>query len=354
MVEREDYNDDSWKKIELNKEKSQDYFVLKPGLNCGTIHFNNYAHAKNRDYLNYHQIGMVISLIRGQLEFELELSEMRIKHLQIPIDDDDQSNMLVYLDRTYCIIQDQISAGINVLVHCVSCVSRAPTFAVAFIIRQLKETKKLTWESSQKRYYNPIEFVNLRAAWQAVMQPNFLGQIALYWGRLYGCRGSVITMRKWLDSKLADYYCEHNQNQDYVDLCTKMIVDSAPLIYGDHQSRIKCQKCRELVVNSNDVSYLEDIQCFSVSVISDYIKPYLDNIHGQGVLECANCFYKLGHYNWNNPSKHKDEVFFPQTFDSKFQVTYKSTFHLNLNRIDFDSNLPQLFLTNLTPTTNSD
>lgn len=336
-----------------NEDKDKHFFVFQPDPYGGKVVFNNLAFAKDRGCLDRNKIGTVVSLIRGELDFEF-LEGMQVEHHQVPIDDDDQANMLVYLDRTYRLVRDRMLAGINVLVHCVSCVSRAPAFAVAFVARYLREERRVTWPLAQSSEHNPFLFVYRQSALSAASHNNFIVQLALYWGKLFGCRDSVIAMRKWLESKLVDNYArQRNEDKDYVRLCTKMIIDSGPVIYGDHRSSIKCQKCRTVVVASKDVIYLDDLHCFSVSVLSDFVRPHLPRPFGQGSIECAKCSHKLGHYNWDVPAQHKDEIFFPRTFDWKFEVSYTSIFHLNLNRIDFDPKLRHLFLTNLIPSIGS-
>ncbi|KAI8969586.1 phosphatases II [Trametes punicea] len=80
-----------------------------------------------------------------------------IQHLCVPVDDKDDANLLDYLDAAVEWVDDALTEGGRVLVHCVWGMSRSPSIAIAYLIatRCMSLNEALQLARTRRRVVRP-------------------------------------------------------------------------------------------------------------------------------------------------------------------------------------------------------
>jgi len=91
-----------------------------------------------------------------------------VDYIQIPIEDDEYTNIVKYFNYTYNLIDNKLKKGKKVLVYCQAGVSRSPTIVIAYLMKKLN--------------INLTEAYELVLSKRSIVKPNsgFYFQLKLY------------------------------------------------------------------------------------------------------------------------------------------------------------------------------
>lgn len=115
-----------------------------PGLYLGGIHDAfNVSLPKNTTVIN--------------MAAEVAMTPYAAKYIHIPTKDYNQENISQYFETTFNYIENELSKGNNVLVHCAAGVSRSATIVVAYLIKKYKWSynKALDFVKAKRPCINP-------------------------------------------------------------------------------------------------------------------------------------------------------------------------------------------------------
>jgi dual specificity MAP kinase phosphatase len=141
------------------KEECPSPQEIIPGLFLGSFKI-----AKNLNKIQELEIKGIINVTMDKLEYH----NIDINYLQIPINDNFDVNIIDYFLEAHKFIDEHLSRGENVLVHCQAGVSRSATIVISYIMKITK-----------KSYIDSIDIVRKK---RNKIDPNlsFISQLLLY------------------------------------------------------------------------------------------------------------------------------------------------------------------------------
>lgn len=109
--------------------------IIPNEKNLGAIYIGNLLCAENIELLQKNKITSVISCLNNsKITYDESIIE---EHYMIPIEDDENVEMLSLFENTFKIIED-VRRRCNVLVHCELGVSRSPSIVIAYLMKKKK------------------------------------------------------------------------------------------------------------------------------------------------------------------------------------------------------------------------
>ena len=85
---------------------------------------------KNSSELLSHEVRLVVSVAGGALQLPAGVEQVRLH-----VKDDNQDSLLPHLDEAVKLIDQHLSQGSTVVVHCQAGISRSPAVIMAYLIR---------------------------------------------------------------------------------------------------------------------------------------------------------------------------------------------------------------------------
>ena len=143
------------------------------------LFISNWFTSNNPNVLYNNQIKAVITLETLEKPNDIlnyqKLNNIEFLHIKIP--DDPNANIYQYFDLTYNFIENKISKGENVLVHCYAGVSRSATIVLNYILRNYYKNKLNIKMSDPYEVLNLI--LHLAQQRRPIINPNkgFLNQL---------------------------------------------------------------------------------------------------------------------------------------------------------------------------------
>ncbi|KAJ1969913.1 dual specificity phosphatase 12 [Dispira parvispora] len=119
------------------------------------LYLGSFTAAQDLNYLHRENITHIVSV----LETHSDWYSMHCTYLWVNLDDGQQENIVRFFPATYDFIDNAISNGGNVLVHCYQGRSRSPTIVIAYLMRRLKLGWKKAGELVRKK--RPIVYPNI-------------------------------------------------------------------------------------------------------------------------------------------------------------------------------------------------
>ena len=116
--------------------------------------------AQNRDILLSNNIHYVINMANNPTY--IKFTEDDITYMDIKIDDSNRENISMYFEPTYNFIENGLSHGSNVLVHCQAGISRSATIVIAYIMMKYNASYEAAIEfvRSKRNFIGPnIAFI---------------------------------------------------------------------------------------------------------------------------------------------------------------------------------------------------
>jgi dual specificity phosphatase 12 len=93
----------------------------------------------------------ILPLLQSIVNYEVELPKEDIKQLHVPLEDDEDSNLLQQLPTCIEFIATALEQGGNVLVHCNAGASRSAAVTIAYIMSSRKLGTEQVLEVIQKK-----------------------------------------------------------------------------------------------------------------------------------------------------------------------------------------------------------
>ena len=141
------------------------------------LFLSNWFTSNNPYVLNKNKIKAVVTLETMNKPDNILLYQKMngIQSLYIRLPDSPSANIYQYFDMTYDFINDKISRGENVLVHCYAGVSRSSAIVLNYILRTFYQNEKPK-ANPQEVLYLVLEFVQRK---RSIVNPNqgFLNQL---------------------------------------------------------------------------------------------------------------------------------------------------------------------------------
>ena len=141
------------------------------------LFLSNWFTSNNPNVLSRNKIKAVVTLETMNKPDNILLYQKMngIQSLYIRLPDSPSANIYQYFDMTYGFINDKISRGENVLVHCYAGISRSSTIVLNYILRTFYQNEKPKI-NPQEVLYSVLEFVQLK---RSIVNPNqgFLNQL---------------------------------------------------------------------------------------------------------------------------------------------------------------------------------
>ncbi|KAK9249424.1 protein-tyrosine phosphatase-like protein [Lipomyces tetrasporus] len=243
----------------------------------------------------------ILSALRGNIDSKLVSS---FKHMHIQVDDDDDEDMLQYFDQSNAFIDEALSSGGTILVHCIAGISRSATLVIAYIMQDRRISFEEAWSLVQEG--------------RPIVNPNdsFKEQLAIYEQDEFDVSASSPGYRRWKLKKAAE-------------LATASGTAPLPTIYSEEKAagnstvELRCKKCRCPLAQSSaiiphlppsassryDAGYKSKIGPSMVSVLAPscmhyfldpvrWMQPELENGDLDGKFDCPKCKTKIGSYRW--------------------------------------------------------
>ncbi|KAK9369537.1 dual specificity phosphatase [Lipomyces kononenkoae] len=243
----------------------------------------------------------VLSALRGSNFTKLVTS---FKHMQIHVDDDDDEDMLQYFNQSNAFIEEALSSGGKILVHCIAGISRSSTLVIAYIMRDRRISLEEAWSLVQQG--------------RPIVNPNdsFKEQLAIYEQDGFEVSESSPGYRRWKLKKQAE-------------LATAAGTAPSPKVYSEEKAagnstvELRCKKCRCPLAQSTAIvphlatsgsskyepSYHSKIGPSMVSVLAPscmhyfldpvrWMKDELERGELDGKFDCPKCQTKIGSYRW--------------------------------------------------------
>lgn len=274
------------------------------------IYIGNLISAKNEELLAKLKINAVLSVDIYPLPDEVikKLSH----YLHIKLKDDEKEDLLTNLERSCRFIEKCTDEKINLMIHCVAGLSRSPSILIGYLMKQNKLSYDQAFELVRKkrdRICCNDGFKRQLAIWYDMgcrlninYRPFRLQQLITLTSEVTACLMdisnpvSIANLKSSITGYLARFH-DNNQN-------------SGKIIF-------KCKKCRlflfhELNVLTNSPSsssvslnlssrdiYNNVINTNCGSIYTEPLKWMASEISAlSGILNCTNCFSRIGKFNW--------------------------------------------------------
>ena len=111
------------------------------------IYISSRRKAKNLEYLNKNKIKYIISISNPD-ERNISHSNIAVHHFKFK--DEEESDILQYINKVMKIINLAIEKKANILLHCGAGVSRSPALLVVYLIKQYE----LVFDDAYKMVYS--------------------------------------------------------------------------------------------------------------------------------------------------------------------------------------------------------
>ncbi|KAK9462349.1 protein-tyrosine phosphatase-like protein [Lipomyces oligophaga] len=240
-------------------------------------------------------ISHVLSAVNGKLDLS-QLPET--SHLHVDIEDDEDTDLLQHLEHALAFMDEAISSGGAVLVHCMAGVSRSASIVCAYIMRD----RQILFDEALElvRHARPIANPN----------DSFREQLAIFASDGYVVNEDSTGYRRW---KLKMQALES----------TAAGMAPIPMTYNTDTTdstsvELRCRKCRCPLASSGAV--ISHIPTSSTTTQAKYgpgmvsilpatcmhyfldpvrwMQPELERGELEGKLECPKCKTKVGSYRW--------------------------------------------------------
>ncbi|KAM3137850.1 hypothetical protein pb186bvf_010093 [Paramecium bursaria] len=136
----------------------------------GNLYLGNLDAAKDKQLLKNLNITNVLSICTE----EIMKFDKRINHLSIEIRDQLGSDISRIFEQSYTFIDNALSSGQNVLVHCAAGISRSATIVIAYIMKK----NKIFLQKAFKRVKDARPYIR--------PNPHFIKQLLDYERKIYG------------------------------------------------------------------------------------------------------------------------------------------------------------------------
>ena len=143
------------------------------------LFLSNWFTSNNSNVLYKNNIKAVITIETLEKPSDILLYQQMngIESMYITLPDSPSANIYQYLDNTYDFIENKISKGENVLVHCYAGISRSATIVLNYLLRSFYQNR------NNKNFTNPQEILqsvlNFVRQRRPIVNPNqgFLNQL---------------------------------------------------------------------------------------------------------------------------------------------------------------------------------
>ncbi|KAK9479912.1 protein-tyrosine phosphatase-like protein [Lipomyces japonicus] len=248
-----------------------------------------------QQFLAQSNVTHVLSILRGDID---DKHTANFKHKQIHVDDEHDEDILQYFSEAIEFIEEAVSNGGSVLVHCVAGISRSATVVIAYVMWK----HKVSFEDALATVKSGREIAN----------PNdsFVEQLQIFQADGFQVDKTNPAYHRWLLKKEAEQSSFSG-------------VAPAPKSYSDvkptqsSKSEIRCKKCRCPLAQSSAI-IVHDPPGFQTntkigpgmkSVLSPscmhyfldpvrWMQPELEQGLLEGKFECPKCKTKVGSYRW--------------------------------------------------------
>lgn len=107
------------------------------------LYISNWYASQNPEVLEVYNIKAVLTLEMTEKSRDIldYYKQHGIDFLQVYINDSPDEKISTYFDYTYDFINEHISLGNNVLVHCAAGISRSATIIINYLLRKIYETE---------------------------------------------------------------------------------------------------------------------------------------------------------------------------------------------------------------------
>ncbi|KAH7644721.1 dual specificity protein phosphatase 12 [Dermatophagoides farinae] len=343
---------------------------ILPGLYLSSL-----DSALDSQTLTTYSIKTIVSILSNLPKFNRIDS---INYYFIELDDEEQQDLLVYLERTFQIIDQSLKNNQNVLVHCALGVSRSSATVIAYLMKSQKS-------SSFNDAYRLVKSKRI------IIGPNFgfRRQLALY-EKLEGDLSMTnVWMRRYIFNRMvhsySDSYYDHQQPIQCQSRKAKNFLNYLKMFqeYFQQQNQsmlvcqpkciyYKCKSCRSILFNQNDLIDNENdqqqqqqqqqqqnnnttnrhvlstnndadgtIHIIIVKWIADDLLKYFDSLQKSGKIDCPKCQTKLGRFEWNRPYNYRRFIYTVQYDDYPWMNEVIVPLVLSITRSKIDTYIVQ-------------
>jgi len=276
-------------------------YVIKPSNINGMVYLGDIESATHWPTLSSLQIKRILTVdIRPLDKYEKDIDYLFIKANDFPNED-----LLSYFEECYQFISDGLEKGHKVLVHCMAGVSRSATIVISYLMIK----NSITFEQAFDLVKKKRSFIK--------PNPGFTRQLILFEQmnrkvdamntdyRLFllnHLRSKILLCRPW-NTQLNDSRNLSDPLTDYF----KKLRNFMPNNTAQQKSEdvYKCKKCRLFLFNSINVlrnkSQESHVSTLCNSIFIEPLNFMINYINNQelGLINCPNCFSKIGSFNWN-------------------------------------------------------
>ncbi len=162
----------------LEKKKSQiiqittdAHIIQKSRKKKGGIHLGSWEAVKNRDYLEFHSITHILSVIPKEIAIFENIKELKITQLIIDAKDSSDFKLIDFFEQAADFINNSFAEG-NILVHCAAGISRSCSCLIGYFIKY-----------RSMPYEDALRFIRLKRK-QVNPNPGFAEQLKVFENRI--------------------------------------------------------------------------------------------------------------------------------------------------------------------------
>lgn len=254
-------------------------------------------------------------------QFPSETDE-KVKYYFIPMDDTEEQDLLLTLNKTYDIIFNcLIMKKENTLVRCQSGISRSASIVIGFLMRHYS--------------YSYVEADRLVRQKCPTIEPNinFKQQLAIYEFIKYQPTMSNIFFKQYLFTRFVMHKLFKKENYRALFL-NELEKEEIPL----NSIKFKCKICRNILFYEKDV-IRSDLDQYRILPTKWMFNNSFNYFKESGKLYCEKCLAKIGHVNWNSANPERVHFYTQGYHWQKITMTQHSLyvpiiFSINAKKID--------------------